>query len=147
MGVFSRWGNQTDLLSDSFLFQRLDTSKYHGLSGQRNAIEIAVRRGVDVGIVGEILAGDELCAVKRLGAGHDTGFGHWLDASLRKLRQAFPGTNRNRQASSRSSLRRCLDWNNKEFPVGRPYWTAVACAYPARESAFERNCQIGRAHV
>src|ERR1035437_8549176 len=72
-----------------------------------NLVKEVRRGGV---MVGEIFAGDELCAVKRLGAGHDTGFGHWLDAALRKLRQAFPGTNRNRQASSRSSLRRCLDW-------------------------------------
>src|ERR1700743_350311 len=94
-------GSQMDLLSKLAPISAVHSSKYPGFSGQRDAIEIAVNRCVHVDVVREVFTGDELCAANRLSTGHDIRFCQRLDASRRKLRQAFFWANRNSEASPR----------------------------------------------
>ena len=111
------------------------------MSGQRNAIQIAVHGCIDVGVVREVVAGDECFAVDGLSPGHDTRLREVQDASGREGWQRFSWTDGEGEATPWSRLRGSFDGDKEEFSTRRPSWLTVACAYPERGSTVQRNCQ------
>ena len=88
--------------------------------GQRDLIEVPVDRGVHPGIMLGVLAWHQFSAPNRFGSLNHARFGQWRDTSYWKIRQAFPRTDGNCQASARTGSRRVLHRNEQELPVRGP---------------------------
>jgi hypothetical protein len=114
---------------------------------QRNSIQIPMYRCIHVCVMRGVPAGNEIGARYRSRAWDYARVSLGRDALGRKLRQAFSGSDRNRQTPTGAGSRRALNWNKKEASVRRPNRVTVTLAYDVRRSAAGGNrhdCLVSR---